>query len=214
MKNLTQFFKEEKDIFIQNVSSGQVSMQFQDGEATIAFKLERKRDPIVLTNHVPFTAIARSMDFRKLINRHPAIVKLMTEDEYKAHYASKAKQNKTTTDTEIDKAEQAHMQGRSVIVEPVKSTAPKDTDEGAEEMPVSEETAVHARVIHLCHQASASIPAADRLKPAEFLQQLKDLEEEFKMGDFEYIMANTSNKSVKTWATQHQARLSGEAEAS
>jgi hypothetical protein len=213
--NFTQMFKEEKDIYIQNLANGQVSLQFGRGDEAISFLLTRKRDPIVLTNHVPFKTVAASTDFRKILNRHPAVVKLLTEEEYKDYYKVKAKTSKTTIDQAIAQAESERL-GAKASVEPVKSTAPKDDETVAEtpeaqetDVGVSAEDVINGRVIHLCHQSSPEIPVADRMKPAELLEKFKELQSEFKMDDFDYILAHTNNKSIHTWVKTCQKTLVG-----
>lgn len=203
IKNFREFFKEEKDIYIQNISNGQISLQFGKGDDTIPFKLIRKRDPIVLTNHVPFRMISESTDFRKILNRQPAVVKLLTEEEYNNHYKVKAKTDKISVDEAIATAETLRVTPK---VEAPKSTAPKDdadTDDSDDKV-VNEEDVVNPRAIHLCHQASEIIPAEDRMKPADLLAQLKELQDEFKIDDYEYILAHSTSKAIHTWAKSRQ----------
>lgn len=216
MINFTEYFKEEKEIYIQNVFNGQVSLQFGRGDESISFLLTRKRDPIVLTNHVPFKMIAASTDFRKTLNRTPSLVRLLNEKEYSDYYKSKAKAEKVSVDAAIQKAETERATIKSKVVEAPKTTAPADEPAPDDiEDPVSAEETINGRVIHLCHQASAQIPAADRMKPADLLASLKELQGEFKMDDYEYVLAHTGNKSIHSWARGCQKDLTGvEAEVS
>jgi hypothetical protein len=202
--NFTQYFKEEKDIYVQNVARGQVSLQFGKGDQTVSFTLVRKRDPIVLTNHVPFRMIAESIDFRKILNRQPAVIKLLTDKEYEDYYKAKAKVNKTTVDAAIAQAETERLRAKN---KPVETKAPDKEDakeEADEDSAPKVEEVINGRVQHLCHQASASIPEADRMKPADLLAKLKDIAEEFTVDDYEYILANTNNKTIHSWARQAQ----------
>jgi len=204
--NFTDLFKEEKDIYIQNLANGQVSLQFGRGEETLSFLLTRKRDPIVLTNHVPFKLIVASTDFRRILNRHPAIVRLLTEEEYNAYYKVKAKQEKITPDVAIAKAESERLGAKTAILTPKAVVGDDEEDKDTEEK-VNAEEAINGRVIHLCHQASNNIPVTERMKPNDLLEAFKDLQNEFKMDDYEYILANTGNKSIHTWAKSCQKLL-------
>ena len=206
--NFTQLFKEEKELYVQNVSHGQVSLQFGRGDDAVSFLLPRKQDPINLTNHVPFKLIAASTDFRKLLTRTTPVVKLLTQEQYDAFYAARAKAEKTTVDAAIAKAESARQHAKDVIA-PAVTTAPKDVEkEEEEEEHVNAEDAVNARIIHLCGQVSTQIPAEDRMKYTDLLERLKDIQGELTMDDYEYILANTGNKSIHTWVKANQKDLS------
>lgn len=206
MMNFTQFFKTEQELYVQNISNGQVSLQFGSGDEAVAFKLARRRDPIVLTNHVPFSLVAKSMDFRKLCTK--GRIKLLTEAEYLAHFEGKAKKNRISLDAAIEHAESEHTLARSIPMTPATTavTSTSDSEEEGEQQP-SDESAVHPRVIHLCHQLSTQIPASDRMKPTDVLQQLKDLAEEFTPLEYEYILGASANQTIKKWATSQQAAL-------
>src|SRR5579863_975338 len=67
--NWTDFFKEEKDIYVQNVANAQISLQFEVAPGhTQGFLVPHTRDPFNLTQHVPFAAVKSSADFRKMLN--------------------------------------------------------------------------------------------------------------------------------------------------
>lgn len=199
-----KFFETEREIYIQNISTGQVSMQFGSGPDAMSFTLPRKRDPIILTNHIPFEKIKTSMEFRRMLARQPAIIKLMSDEEFQSYYTVKAVEEKVSPESLIAKAEHVLQTQKQMPVDAPKS----ETAAAAEElMPVSEESVVHPKVIHLCHQASDVIPDADRMKGPELLSELKDIAEEFKMDDFEYILAHVKFKSINTWALQQQKAL-------
>lgn len=213
MTNFMQYFKEEREVYIQNVAPGQVSMQFGRGDDALSFTLTRKHDPIVLTNHVPFKAIKESTDFRKLVNRQPALVRLLSQEEYDAYYAAKAKAAKKTVEAVIQEAEASRLSAKAQVAAPV-STAPAKEDDSVaaadvniDDKVVSAEEVIHGRVLTLCNQVSEQIPEADRMKPNDLLSQLKDLEAEFKFDDFEYIVAHTSSKMIHNWAKSKQKVL-------
>jgi hypothetical protein len=204
--NFMEFFKNEREIYVQNVSPGQVSLQFGKGDNSMSFTMPRKKDPLILTNHIPFKDIQASTDFRKLLNRQPAVIRVLEDKEFQKYYADKAKAEKTSVDQAIIKAEQDRAEARKQVAAPV-TTAPKEVEETTEET-VNAEEAVHPRVIHTCHQASDAIPVADRMKPSDLLNELKTISDEFTHDDYEYILANTKVKTVHTWAKTAQKTLS------
>ena len=205
--NFLEFFKQERDIYVQNVSTGQVSMQFGIGDNAMSFTLPRKRDPIVLTNHIPFKDIQSSTDFRKLLNRQPAIIRILDDKEFTKYYSDKAKLEKTTVEAAVAKAESERAKARQTVAAPV-TTAPKDSEHTEEEVEmVTADQIVHPRIIHLCHQASDIIPAGERMKPTDLLTELKTIADELKHDDYEYILANTKIKTIHTWAKSQQKTL-------
>jgi hypothetical protein len=61
----TQYFREEKEIYVQNVSNAQVSVAFEVATGHVESLLfPNKRDPLNLTQYFPFGVIKNSMDFR------------------------------------------------------------------------------------------------------------------------------------------------------
>ena len=70
--NWTEYFREEKDIFVQNIANAQISLSFETSPGHIqGFLVPHTRDPFNLTQHIPFEAIKKSADFRRMLNRRP-----------------------------------------------------------------------------------------------------------------------------------------------
>ena len=93
VNNWMRFFSEEKEIWIQNLSRTQLSMQFETAPGAVAGVLVPiGMDPMCLTNEVPWDAVKKSLDFRKFLNRVPKILKVMTTDEAMAYYEKKAQE--------------------------------------------------------------------------------------------------------------------------
>lgn len=89
--NWFKFFQEERELWIQNISATNLSMQFEIAPGHFAGVLVLiGPDPICLTNEVPFDAVKKSLDFRKFLNRVPAVMKLMTTEQAHDYYAQKA----------------------------------------------------------------------------------------------------------------------------
>src|SRR5271166_3356217 len=90
--NFTNFFAKERDIYVSNCSNCQVSVQFDVGPGhTESYLFVNTKDPVNLTQKIPFHAIKSSMDFRRMLNRVPAALHLLTDEEYEAFYNKSAK---------------------------------------------------------------------------------------------------------------------------
>lgn len=89
--NWTKFFKEERDVYVQNISSTNLALEFRDHTGQpLPVKVENTRDPVNLTELVPFEIIKRSQDFRKMANRKPPVMLVLNEGEFSAYYQKKA----------------------------------------------------------------------------------------------------------------------------
>lgn len=90
--NWFKFFQEERELWVQNISTTQLSMGFEVAPGhTAGVCLPIGSDPICVTNEVPFDVVKKSLDFRKLLNRVPAVMRLMTTDQAMDHYAQAAR---------------------------------------------------------------------------------------------------------------------------
>ena len=85
--NFSEYFKNARDnfqdIYIQNISNAQISMSVPVGvNQTESITIPKTRKPYNLCQDVPFDALANSMDLRKLVNRRPEVLRLITAEEY------------------------------------------------------------------------------------------------------------------------------------
>jgi hypothetical protein len=200
--NWTEFFKEERDVFVQNVANAQVSIEFETapGHAE-GFLFKQTRDPVNLTQHIPFAAIKGSIQFRKMINRNPPVLTLLTEAEYNTWYERKAARSGSTPEEVIAKA----AEERKALAEKPKLTPtslPDSDDQGsaAPPEPVSEEEVINPRVLHLMTQVSMELQPAERMPAKELLQQLQDMEDALTIDDLEYVRSRGTYQIVKKWA--------------
>lgn len=90
--NWFKFFQEERELWVQNISATQLSMQFELGPGlTSGVLVPVGPDPVCITNEVPFESVKKSIDFRKFLNRVPAVMKLLTAEQAMDIYADKAR---------------------------------------------------------------------------------------------------------------------------
>lgn len=90
--NWIELFAQEKDLWVQNTSAMQHSMQFEIAQGVMYNALiPVGSDPICLTHEVPFEAVKRSMDFRRFVNSRPVILRLLSDDQVVGYYAERAR---------------------------------------------------------------------------------------------------------------------------
>jgi hypothetical protein len=201
--NYTDFFRTERDIYVSNTSSCQVSVQFDISPTkSLSFLFPNTRDPINLTQEVPFEAIKSSMDFRKMLGRVPQALKLLTEEEYLAYYKHQAKANGQES---IDDAIADAVERRKDIQEhkvDLSAPVPMKVTEDHDHAPltkVAEEEEVNARILHLCLQVHPQLEEQQKMTASNFLREL-DSVGNLTLLDWEYVASHGHYKSVVNMA--------------
>jgi hypothetical protein len=221
--NWTEFFREEHDIYVQNIANAQVSIEFEVAPGVVqGFLFSHSRNPLNLTQHVPFQAIRSSVNFRKMLNRRPPVLQLLTEDEFHSFYERKAKDWQLPhASAAIDHAEEvrqgiAKHQTRTTdampkpiheVVEDGKHLGEKKIVRPAEGEVVSSDEVINPRVLHLCNQVGPEVLEKDKMKAGEMLEELEKVESQLVLDDYEYLRAHGFWKSVKKWAQGRAAIL-------
>jgi len=206
--NYTEFFKSERDIYVQNISNCQVSVMFEVGPGhTESHLFVNSPDPVNLTQRVPFQAVKSSMDFRKMLNRQPPALKLLDEEQYKAYYQKSAeKRGLETVEEAIEAAEKQRAEVQNhVLDKPVDLLKEADNKVTQEEVQ-QEEDAISPRVLNLCLQVHPSLTEQVRLSAQSFLTEL-DAIGNLTLADWEYIQGHGFYKSVKNLAKKNIAEL-------
>lgn len=210
--NFTDYFKEEKDVYVQNVGNTQISLEFKDASGNvIAVLIPKNRKPLNLTQHVAFSILKNSTDLRKMVNRRPPALLLMDESEYMEYYENLAKRNKTDVDHEIEEAleEQSGLMNKTKYEAPP-DFKPKTVDElirEADEV-MTPDDMVTPTLVGMCQKAEKDAP--NRLKAGDFLEELSYMNEKLTSADLEYLSVHGGYATVKTWAANEAARRSGE----
>lgn len=221
--NWTEYFREEHDIYVQNVANAQVSIEFEVAPGVAqGFLFTHSRNPMNLTQHIPFRAIRSSVNFRKMLNRRPPVLQLLTEEEFKAFYERKAHDWKLSdTDAAIDYAEEQRQgiaQKRAVTTDeapkPIHEVVQDGTRLGERKIVkpnegeiVSSDEIINPRVLHLCNQVGAEVQEKDKMKAGDILEELEKVEPQLKLDDYEYLRSHGYWKSVKKWAQTKSASL-------
>lgn len=209
--NFTEYFKAEKDVYVQNVSNCQVSVSFEVGPGhSESFLFTNSKDPVNLTRFIPFHAIKGSMDLRKMLNRVPPALKLMENTDFEGYYKKQATTAGTSLEQAIDKAEARRASAQNHTPLPEAEASPVVESNAAKESPVvSEQDEINARVLHLCLQVHPSVPDQSKMSAQTLLAELDGLES-LTMLDWEYVQSHGFYKSVKNQAKKKISELAAD----
>jgi hypothetical protein len=231
--NYTKFFAEEREIFIQNVADAQVTVTFEVATGHVeSFLFADTRDPVNLTQYFPFAVVKNSMDLRKMLQRKPAALKILSEEEYRGYYGARAKSlGLITTDDsgkkkvpDVDAAIQRAEEDRQGVLRrdpitderprPIKDLKSEDDPIDDDEGPVPErgrslltEDLVNPRILHLCNQVKNELTDQEKMPANQLLEELQRLDAKLKVSDWEHIANHGHYKSVKNFARKRIAAL-------
>lgn len=194
VKSFTDYFREERDVYVQNLSNTQVSLQFGEMPNISSVLIPETRKPYNLSQHVPFRDLKNSVDLRKMINRRPPTLVLMDEQEFEKFYKDLAVRNGTTMDEEISTAyeQQIRLMSRTVRNEDEKAKSKKqdeEIEEKAEKKGV--DPTPNPKIVGMCVEGSGS--------SADIIDKLKMMEDDLSITDLEYMHNNMTIKTVKKW---------------
>lgn len=234
IRNFTNAFREEKDIYVQNLANAQVSCEFPLGEGRVeGFTFPDNRDPINLTQHIPFGAIKSSMDFRKMLSRRPPALQLLSQEEYESYFAKRAKSRNLLTpegEPDVDAAIDASEEKRRRIADrnmrepvadkrpdPIHEVVERGTGPGgaarfgerqrvAHDDIVGEDEIINPKVLHYCNQVKAELADEEKMSAQELLENLQDIPR-LSMDDLEHVRAHGFYKTVKKWAKNEMSRM-------
>ena len=238
-KNFTEYFKGERDIYIQNISNSQLSLEFPVGpNRSEGFTVQPNRNPINLTQHLPFDAIKNSIDFRKMLARRPPALILLSEEEYNAYYSRMAEsrgfkdgEGQPDVDAAIAAAEEKRVRTSDknmrenvtdVAPEPIHEVVESGTGPGgatrfgerqrvASKVITSEDDLLNPRVIHLCNQVKSELDETERMPGHELLEELQAIPG-LTLDDYEHVRAHGFYSSVKKWSKKQAAKVASETE--
>ena len=201
--NFTKYFSEEREVYVQNMGSTQISLTFPVGPGDQAHVIiPRTRKPFNLTQHVPYDAIKRGMDFRKIINRRPPVLRLIEEEEFVGYYEKLAKRNATSFEQELSQAQDLQdvlMNKPRLASDRLQREMQDKLEEKMEELEKPVE--INSRVVGLCARADKDQGVA-RISAGDFIDDLESMASELTVDDWEFIMSKGVYKTVKNYAAQ------------
>lgn len=207
--NYVEYFREEKPIYVQNISGCQVSVTFEvtPGHSE-PYLFTHSKDPVDLTQRFPFSAIKNSMDLRKMLNRVPSTLRLLSDDEFREFYKVKANQAGKTMEEVITDAEvKRNTVQNHQITAPSAPDESDDTIKKVAETAVLEEDVINSRVLNLMLQVHSSIPDQSKMSAQQLLQELDDISSNLTQNDWAYVQSMGYYKSVKNMAAKKVAAM-------
>ena len=194
-RSFTDYFKEEKDVYVQNLSNTQVSLQFGSMPNITSVLIPDTRKPFNLSQHVSFKDLKDSNDLRKMLNRRPPTLVLLEASEFNEFYEDLAREKGTTADEEIAQAFEQQLQLMQRR-KPVEET-PKPEEKAPEPTKPKQEDLIpqpKPRIVGMC--------VDENLSASDFLEYLRDLKGELTQADYEYLQAHAKFKTVQSWAVK------------
>lgn len=210
--NFTKYFKEEREVYIQNLTDTQISMTFRGQGEEYHKIIPRTRKPYNLTQDVPFYLIKMSTDFRRIVNRNPPALRLLEEEEFVEYYEKQAERNGTSFDTEFGKALDIanRLQNKQELPS---DRMQRENNQKLEERIEELEKPVELlpQIIGLCARASKD-QGAQRVQAGDFLDDLEMLAPKMTLEDWEFVQTKGVYKTVKNYAAKQVDALTAEDE--
>ena len=211
--NFTKYFAEEREVYVQNMGSTQISLTFPVGPGDQAhIIIPRTRKPFNLTQHVPFDSIKRGMDFRKIINRRPPILRLMDEQEFVDYYEKLAARNNSSIEHELGVAQDLQdtlMNKPRLPTDRLQREMEQKLEDKMEEL--EKPTIINPKIVGLCAQADKEQGSA-RISAGDFIDDLEAYEQELTVDDWEFVTTRGVYKTVKHFAAQKLQELTADDE--
>lgn len=205
--NFTRYFAEESDVYVQNLTSGNISLEIKGQGDPIYISIPKTRKPLNLSQYAPFDLLKNSADFRKMASRNPKALRLMTEEQYLSYYEDLAHKNGTSMEDEMRHAQNLLEN----LMNKVK--APTDQLQREMEQKIAEKVELlnkpddpHPRVIGLCAQADKDM-GAQRIDASDFIDELESLADLLTPEDYEYVSTKGVWKKVKDFARDKLSEL-------
>lgn len=209
--NLYEYFAEPHAIYVQNISNpiGVISLEFRTKTGqVIPFRVPANRNPIRLTDKVPFDVIKDCINFLDFLNPSaygPAKLQLLTEEEYDGYYTSMQKLTEINAKQLAAEAQEKALQVQNAYTSHEKIVP----DSLTKPVEYTIEPQVSPKVISTCQLLNPDTNENPTPMGArEALDILNSLS--LTMIDYDYIMGHTydhikkENGMIKKWAMQRQ----------
>lgn len=224
--NWTEFFRQERDIYVQNLSDTQISLtiRLRNGDFEYVL-LERTPDPINLTSRISFEDLKGSLDIRKNLNVRNSkngrrLLRVLEEEEYHTYFAQKAKMLQVSSEEAIRRADDARRALRQ-SAEPIQRVMDEAVSPAPTMAPVlTEDDLIRDRIRILMYGVNQDVldeqgrakgegRAFDsgKVKPASQILAAVQMEHDLTADELEHIRAKGYWPSVKRWASIQLEKL-------
>ena len=109
---IQQLLSTEQSLYLQNISGGIVSIEFRNGDQLIPFRLANTREPICITDAVPFEILKKDFKFRELLNRgnigKPEWVRIFTQEQYSDYLTRRSELLNTSKEAVVSRGANLH----------------------------------------------------------------------------------------------------------
>jgi hypothetical protein len=204
------YFREERPIFAQNVGNTLISFGFKTSYGQEdSIMLPNTPKPLCLTDYVSFDRLKESIDLRKMLNREPKVLKLLSKEEFMAYYQNLADMNGTTIEEELAAGRRAHqgIVDRSKLypttTESLQRTAPPTPAFKDERVEVEEQPS--PKVVGLCARVSVDLEDKDKMAEGDLMERFAALSN-LTEADLDYIQSKAHYKKIKKWAAGKSSR--------
>jgi hypothetical protein len=218
LRSIERYFKDNEEVYVQNISGGVVSLTFYDTDGRPEpFSLINDRRPIRLTDYIPKEIIRKSSALRKLLMRRPPVLRLLSEENYAGTITTIAKETDKTPEEVVDELSEKISNRRTKLPESAEEKKAKEDlklevidaseDGGPEgddlEIPGTVDSGINPRVIQVV--ADCSDQATKRIKAGEALAEFKNMN--LSIDDLNYIIGNCGYRTVVSWAQKEVASV-------
>ena len=194
----------EQTLYLQNISGGIVSIEFRNGDQLIPFRLANTREPICITDAVPFDILKKDFKFRELLNRgnigKPEWVRVFTQEQYADYLERRSAMLNTSKEEVVQRGADIHNQINHKQV-PAPDDKPTLRDEVKDTSVLSEADVILPKILGVCQSLH---PEADnKIDPIDALdifESILDISED----DLNYIISHSYNEIIKKWALKKQ----------
>lgn len=201
--------KGEQPLYLQNVSGGIVSIEFRYENQIIPFRLANVREPICITDAIPWNVIKNDYKFRELLNREnvgkPKWVTIMTQPEYDAYLERRSEILNQSKEELVNRSTTAHGELNN---KPDVSTTPEERKDNLrdevkdKDILLDDIEIINPKLLGTCQRLH---PESDsKIDPIDALDMFESMADSFTENDFNYIISHSYNDIIKKWALKKQ----------
>jgi len=193
---LTKYFSEEKDVYVQNVSNGIVSLAFGEKEE-VGYSVPFAPDPVCITSIVPFDLVKKSITFRKSLLRMPTpFLRLLTEEEYQAYFKQKSARIHKPAEELIEETERKQLNLQEKAVDPAQERPDPVTTSSTE--PETMDEVLTPRVMQIVNNLNQPVEDGSKIVLSDVIDELSRMK--LNLDDLEYLRSQGRFRTVKKWA--------------